>query len=189
MKLWVFSFLNFLFVCLLFRVALMAYGGSQTRGWIRAVAASLCHSHSNTGSEPHLAHGNARSLTHWVRPVIEPATLWLLVRFVSTAPQQEILWVFFYIKIKNLSINISADQHSWGTNPVFVKILVGSIAIRYAPFHGLNYCSQFAHKKIGRKWPSWQQDFPMALDHVPFSLCHLVSEVWASFLAVLVRLL
>ena len=31
-----------------------AYGGSQARGTIRAVANSLCHSHSNTVSEPHL---------------------------------------------------------------------------------------------------------------------------------------
>ena len=29
----------------------MAYGGSQARGRIRAVAASLCHSHSSAGSE------------------------------------------------------------------------------------------------------------------------------------------
>ena len=34
-----------------FRAAPVAYGGSQARGWIGgAVAASLCHSHSNVGS-------------------------------------------------------------------------------------------------------------------------------------------
>ena len=32
----------------------MAYGGSQARTQIRVVAAGLCHSHSNTISEPHL---------------------------------------------------------------------------------------------------------------------------------------
>ena len=31
-----------------------AYGNSQARGWIRAVAAGLYHSHSNTGSKLHL---------------------------------------------------------------------------------------------------------------------------------------
>ena len=31
-----------------------AYGGSQARGLIEAVAACLHHSHSNAGSEPHL---------------------------------------------------------------------------------------------------------------------------------------
>ena len=54
----------------LFRAAPAAYGGSQGRGQIRAVAARLHHSHSHTGSEPRrpetytTAHGNAGSLTH-----------------------------------------------------------------------------------------------------------------------------
>jgi len=43
-----FSFFFFLF--LLFR----AYGGSQARGRIGAVAASLRQSHSSVGSKPHL---------------------------------------------------------------------------------------------------------------------------------------
>ena len=37
-----------------FRATPVAYGGSQARGRIRATAASLHHSHSNVGSEPHL---------------------------------------------------------------------------------------------------------------------------------------
>ena len=51
----------FLFLFLLFRASLVAYGGSQARGPIGAIAASLRHSHSNIRSK---AHGNARSLTH-----------------------------------------------------------------------------------------------------------------------------
>ena len=43
-----------LFVCLLFRAAPEAYGGSQARGLIGAMAAGLHHSHSNARSEPHL---------------------------------------------------------------------------------------------------------------------------------------
>ena len=42
------------FFFLLLRAALSAYGRSRARGQIRAAAAHLCHSHSNTGSEPHL---------------------------------------------------------------------------------------------------------------------------------------
>ena len=38
----------------LFRATPTAYGGSQTRGSIRATAAGLHHSHSNEESEPHL---------------------------------------------------------------------------------------------------------------------------------------
>ena len=37
-----------------FRAILMACGGSQAKGQIGATAASLYHSHSNAGSEPHL---------------------------------------------------------------------------------------------------------------------------------------
>ena len=56
-----------LFFLLLFRATPVAYGGFQARGLIGAIAAG--HSHSNTGSEPHLptytrAHRNAGSLTH-----------------------------------------------------------------------------------------------------------------------------
>ena len=48
-----FFFFFFFFFCL-FRAAPSAYGGSQARGLIRAIAASLSHSHSNVGSELHL---------------------------------------------------------------------------------------------------------------------------------------
>ena len=37
-----------------FTAAPEAYGSSQSRGQIGAAAASLHHSHSNVGSEPHL---------------------------------------------------------------------------------------------------------------------------------------
>ena len=46
----------YLFICLFAfsRAAPLAYGGSQARGPIGVVAASLHQSHSNAGSEPHL---------------------------------------------------------------------------------------------------------------------------------------
>ena len=65
-----------LFFCLF---VLFAYGGSQARGRIGAVAASLHNSHSNAGS-----------LTHWARPGIEPATSWFLIGFVSATPWWEL---------------------------------------------------------------------------------------------------
>ena len=43
----------FLFFCL-FRAVPAAYGGSQARGRLGAVAAHLRHSHSSAGSEPRL---------------------------------------------------------------------------------------------------------------------------------------
>ena len=52
---------NFLFLYLfiyfhLFRATPMIFGGSQARGRIGAVAASLHHSHNNVGPEPHLQY-------------------------------------------------------------------------------------------------------------------------------------
>ena len=41
-----------LFVVLLFRAAPAAYGGSQARGHIEAVAAGLRHNHSDAESKP-----------------------------------------------------------------------------------------------------------------------------------------
>ena len=69
---WVCGFQTFCICSLLFRAALMAYGGSQARGWIRAAAAGLHNSCSNT-----------RSLTHWAKPEIEPTFSWILVGFVK----------------------------------------------------------------------------------------------------------
>ena len=78
-----------------FRAALAAYGGSQARGLIGAAAAGFRQSHSNArsiraASETYTtAHGHARSLNHWARRGIEPATSWFPVRFVSNMPWRE----------------------------------------------------------------------------------------------------
>ena len=40
-------------------------------------------------------HGNAGSPTHWVRPGIEPLSSWMLVGFLSAAPQWELPPQFF----------------------------------------------------------------------------------------------
>ena len=70
------------------RAAPLAYGGPQARGLIEAVAAGLHQSHSNWGiwaaSVTYtIARGNTGSLTHWVRPGIEPETSWFLFGFVN----------------------------------------------------------------------------------------------------------
>ena len=43
------------------------------------------------------AHGNTGSLTHWVRPGIEPATSWFPVGFVSAVPRQELPLLFLFL--------------------------------------------------------------------------------------------
>ena len=59
------------------------------------------NSHSNVGIQATswtytTAHGNAGSSMHWARPGIEPASSWILVRFVSTEPQWELLHLLLF---------------------------------------------------------------------------------------------
>ena len=88
LTIWYLFFLDLFFF---FRAAPLAYGGPQVRGRIRAVASGLRHSHSNWGSEPRLRFTPQLtvmpdlypwSLTHRVRPGMEPASSWMLVRFI-----------------------------------------------------------------------------------------------------------
>ena len=88
-----FVLFSFFFSPPLFRAPLMASGSSQVSGGIGAAAAGLHHSHGHSGSKPHLQpthHSSWESLTHWARPGIQPTSLWILVIFVTTEPQQEL---------------------------------------------------------------------------------------------------
>ena len=89
-------FLIYFCVCL-FKAAPVAYGSSQARGWIRATAASLYHSPKMDPSgiramsvTYNTAHGNARSLTHWAKPGMEPESSGILVSFFTTEPWREL---------------------------------------------------------------------------------------------------
>ena len=91
-----------LFFFFYFRAAPVAYANSQATGWIRAAPTGLHHSHSKAGSTRATsptyttAHSNTRSLTHWARPGIESASSWILVKFITTEPQQELpSWLFY----------------------------------------------------------------------------------------------
>ena len=86
----------FIYLLVFLRVAPVAYGGSQAKGQIGAVTAGLCHSHSHARSEPHLPPAPQLMATpdpfHPLREARdEPASSWILVRFVYTEPQQELL--------------------------------------------------------------------------------------------------
>ena len=52
-----------------------------------------------------IVHSNAGSLTDWVRPRIEPATSWILVRFISAEPQR---------KLRDLEMAESLREHCVG---------------------------------------------------------------------------
>ena len=52
---------------------------------------SLCHSHSNAGSETHLQPTpQLTAITRWRRPGVEPTSSWILVRFITSEPQWEL---------------------------------------------------------------------------------------------------
>ena len=87
-------------VCV-FRASPTANGGSRGRGQIGAVGSHWPMPQSlqlriwAVSATYTTAQGNAGSISHWVRPGIKPASSWILVRFVSMEPQQELLFVCF----------------------------------------------------------------------------------------------
>ena len=95
-----------------FRAKPKAYGSSQATGWPGAVAASLCHSHSNAKPKPVCdLHHNWRqfgSLTHWARPGIKPALL-------MDTSQIPFRWARMGIPL--LSLFLRALIPSWGLHP------------------------------------------------------------------------
>ena len=78
----------YLFIYLL--ATLAAYGGSQARGLIGSTTVSLCESHSN-----------ARSLTHWVGPGIEPVTSWVpsQIRFCCATAGMPYFYSFLLFRL------------------------------------------------------------------------------------------
>ena len=119
-----FYFILFYFV-LFFRSTPMTYGSSQARGRIRAIAAG--YTYSNTRYELCLwPPGDARSLTHWMKPGIKPASSWILDRFISAEPQQKLLSYYFksqnvrvvyYTTIDNQNIHTAGKRMSWYLKP------------------------------------------------------------------------
>ena len=127
---WVKTF--FFFFCL-FRVTPAAYGGSQARGQIGVAAASLCHSHSNAGS-----------LTHWARPGIKPAFSWILVGFVTTEPQWELL---------TTSIRETIYAGDFGIAWYVWSIPEGDDREKFSVFHNLGKTTLFL-KDGSSCWPT-----------------------------------
>ena len=76
-----FFFFSF-FLFLLFRAKPAAYRGSQAKGQIRATAAGLRHSHSNT-----------RSLTPWARPGIKATSLQRLYQVLNPLSHHGNSWI------------------------------------------------------------------------------------------------
>ena len=123
------------FFCLFFRATPAAHGGSQARGLIGATATGLCHSHSHARSKLSVtyatAQGNAGSLTHWVKPGIKPVSSWILGRFVSPEPWQElqkssniniIISLFYYVHTHTQYLTDISQRKTWMANKQMKKV-------------------------------------------------------------------
>lgn len=92
--LFIYLFIDWLII--FFRATPMAHGSSQARGRNQSCSCwptpqPQQRQNQATSSTYTRAHSNARSLMHWVRPRIEPASSWIFVRFISVEPRREIL--------------------------------------------------------------------------------------------------
>ena len=97
-----------------FRAAPEAHVNFQARSLMGVAAASLGQNHNKVGSDLRLRcqpDSYARSLSHWVRPGIEPASSWILVRFVfmshdGNCPARDYNLIMFISKQKDTSQKI-----------------------------------------------------------------------------------
>ena len=126
----------------------VAYGGSQARGQIRAVATGLRHSQQPrqiwaTSATYTTTHGNAGSLTHWARPGIEPTSSWILVRFVTAEPQQ---------KLQNSGI-LDLDCYASGSNFSlhFKKTKLGNCSLLWMYLMQERLCSLHTADSFSKK--------------------------------------
>ena len=87
------------------------------------------------------AHSNARSLTHWERPGVEPTSSWILVGFVTTQPQWE-LQILHCFGLGNGSLNLTPKAQIIK----FLKIVK-------------NFWAKDAIKKMKRQPTEWKKIF------------------------------
>ena len=142
-----FLLLLFIYLFLLFRATPAAYESSQARGLVGAAAAGLCHSHSNAGNWATSATytaacSNARSLTHWLRPGIKPASSWILVGFVTPELQWEPRGGFLEkTPFANCKDYLLSDNISFKLNiGVFLQFWCFSIIELSSPYFVVHWC-------------------------------------------------
>ena len=91
------------------------------------------------------AHDNARSLTHWARPWIEPVSSWILVRFISTEVRQQLqVYVTFALPLSSFLQSLprsatSANSRVLGFSKLFlnqVQVTSRLIYFFYCVSHG-----------------------------------------------------
>ena len=113
---------NFFYFCL-FRATPLAYGSSQARGQIRAAAAGLHHSHSNTAS-----------LTHWLRPGIKSTSSWIPVGFFPAKPRRELLTAIlsFFLSMYLFILLFRATPTVYGGSQARGRIRARAAGLRHS---------------------------------------------------------
>ena len=125
---------------------------------LRSILSCGCQRTPQSQPQPHqiwamsttctTAHGNAGSLTHWVRLGVEPASSWILVGFASSVPQQELPSPFncFDGNFKNSNnssltpfrrkmslkrhVNFRNTAFDWSWGERWLMMLIGDILVR-----------------------------------------------------------
>ena len=89
-----------------------------------------------------LHHSNARSLTHWARSGIKPASSWMLVRFITTEPQWELhLWVFSPL----YSLHLNIVHYTFCTRTLLCAAFNVKCVAFFAILHALSYLHFHLH--------------------------------------------
>ena len=92
------------------------------------------------------AQGNARYLTHWARPGIEPASSWILVGFVASEPQRELHDIIFFIHAWKVSMSWYMKCSCLSLPSILANIsrvfTVGQVIYQMLYIHYLIYPSQ-----------------------------------------------
>ena len=126
------------FIVFVFRAEPVAYGSSQAGGRIEAVASSLCHSHSNIESKPHLYlhHSSqqgqilnplseARDRTHILVHTSRAHYHWATKGTGSSFKQQQRISAFQTL-VENLSvISLLSDSYQMLTQVIYIYIFSG----------------------------------------------------------------
>ena len=112
----------YLFIYFLFRATPTAHESSQAKGSNQSYSCRLQPRIRAASATDATAQGSAGSLTHWSRSGMEPASSWILVGLVATAPQRELpislflflsFFFFFFFAKEHDRINRYAKKLPW----------------------------------------------------------------------------
>ena len=109
------------------------------------------------------AHSNADPLTCWARPGIEPVSSWIIVRFISTEPQWELLHSLYLP-----SWSIPRDIHSFHIHILKKNFFYScTCSMRNFPGWGPNWSCSWglchSHRNTGSEPHLWPRPQLMAM--------------------------